>query len=142
MALLFAVGSLGAEIGGQSRQDSSALGRAEDLRRMTAHGLVLADYAATQPYVIETLLLHVKALLFRLHDTTRRIWQLQGLVMRLCWLGGYHRDLGNNPAISPFDTEMRRRVWMLACEYDILTSHQVGMASLINRNMCDTVSKF
>lgn len=136
--MLFAVSGLGAEIGGQSRQDPSTTLRAEDLRRMTSHALVLADYAAPQPYVIETLLLHTKALLFKHHDTTRQIWQLYGLVMRLCLLAGYHRDLGNNPAMPPFDTEMRRRVWMLACEYDILTSHQMGMASLLNRNMCDT----
>ena len=81
----------------------------------------------------------VKSMLLSHHDTTRRIWVLlQGLVMRLCFQAGYHRDPGNNTAISSFDCEMRRRVWMFACEYDVLTSYQLGMTSLINHSTYDT----
>ena len=137
LALLFAVSGLGAEVSCQSLEDISNSIRAEDLRRMTAHALVLADYTATQPFVIEALMLQVKSLLLKHHDTTRQIYILHGQVMRLCWLGGYHRDPNNSPAIKPLDAEMRKRVWMLACEYDILTCHQVGMTSLINRSLVD-----
>ena len=138
LALLFAVAAAGAVVSGQARQDAATLGRGEDLRRLTTHALVHADYTASQPYVIEAIILHEKSLLLSQHDTTRRIWQLHGQIMRLCFQAGYHRDPGSNSAISAFDCEMRRRVWMFACEYDILTSYQVGMTSLINRSMCDT----
>ena len=139
LALLLSVSGVGAEISSQTLNDPVLAMRAENLRRLTAHALVLADYVSAQPFMIEAMILQVKGLLFQHHDTTRAIWQLHGQVMRLCWLGGYHRDPGNNPAISPFDCEMRRRVWMIALEYDILTCQQIGMTSLIDPNMLDTV---
>lgn len=138
LALLFAVSSVGAEASCQTINDPAVAARAEDLRRLAAHALVLADYTSPQPFIIETLMYYVKSLLLKYHDTTRAIWQLHGQVMRLLWLSGYHRDPGNNTEISPFQCEMRRRVWMVACEYDILTSQQIGMTSLLSQKMVDT----
>lgn len=138
LALLFAVSSVGAEASSQTTNDPVGAARAEDLRRLAAHALVLADYTSPQPFILETLMYYVKSLLFKYHDTTRAIWQLHGQVMRLLWLSGYHRDPGNNSAISSFDCEMRRRVWMVASEYDVLTCQQIGMTSLLNPSMVDT----
>ena len=125
---------------GQARNDAASLVRAEDLRRLTAHALVLAEWTLPQPYVIETIILHVKSLLLKYHDTTHEIFQLHGQAMRVCLQAGYHRDPESNPAISPFACEMRRRVWMFACEYDVLTSYQLGMCSMLNWSLFDTKS--
>lgn len=138
LALLLAVGSLGAEVSGQPRNDQNDIRRAEDLRRLTAHTVVLADWTKAQRYIIETLLLHVKSLLLKHHDTTRPIWFLHGQVMRLCMQAGYHRDAAHNSSVSDLVCEMRRRVWMFACEYDLLCSYQLGMCSLIDWDISDT----
>ena len=139
LALLFAICGLGAEISGQLRRDTGSLLKAEDFRRLAAHVLLLSDYMSRpQPFVIETLLLQVKSHLLRHHDTTPPAWHLLGQAMRMMFLAGYHCDPGANTAISSFDCEMRRRVWMFAYEYDVLCSYQLGMVSFLNRGMCDT----
>ncbi|SPJ79183.1 uncharacterized protein FTOL_07574 [Fusarium torulosum] len=51
---------------------------------------------------------------------------------------GYHRDADNYPRISPFHGEMRRRVWAVIQQLDILTSCQLGLPSLIQESQCDT----
>ena len=91
-----------------------------------------------QPYVIEAIQIQVKSLLIKHHDCTPAAWHLHGQAMRMMFLAGYHRDPGGNPAISPFECEMRRRVWMFAYEYDISVSYQVGMVVFTNRSMCNT----
>ena len=58
--------------------------------------------------------------------------------MRLCLQAGYHRDPGNNAAISAFESEMRRRVWMFAIEYDATTAYQLGITRISNDKICDT----
>ena len=140
LACLFAVASLGAQITGQEQRDSSALVQAEELRRLTAHAIVLADYAKPQPYMLETLLLYIKCLLLKSHDTTDKIWLMLGLVTRLATRAGYHRDPRNNPAITPYEAQMRRRVWMFVCEYDVGMCYQLGLVSVINQQKYDTQS--
>ncbi len=110
LALLLSVGSTGAEILAQTCQDRLAAIEAEDLRRLTAHALVLAEWSKPRSFVIEAMLFLVKSSLFKDHDVTTSVWHLQGMIMRCCWNAGYHRDPSHNPKISAFDREMRRRV--------------------------------
>ncbi|KAJ5908000.1 hypothetical protein N7495_000682 [Penicillium taxi] len=51
---------------------------------------------------------------------------------------GYHRDPSNYPNISIFAGEMRRRVWGVIIQLDILVSLQVGLPRLINESGSDT----
>ena len=138
LSLLLAVGCVGAQVSGQSRRDAATLALAEELRRLTAHALVLAKSTRRQPHTIEALMLYEKSLLFKDHDTLVEMWHVHGQIMRLCHHAGYHRDPENNPAISPFNREMRRRIWMVAVEYDVLCGYQLGVASLITKSICDT----
>lgn len=138
LALLYAIGSLGAEVSGESRKDPALLARAEDMRRLTVHALVLANYAALPPYAVETLLLHIKCCLLKHIDVTREIYLRLGLLTRLCTLAGYHRDPSKHAEISPFQAEMRRRLWWFVSKYDILMCYQLGQLSVINQLMVDT----
>ncbi|KPM41953.1 hypothetical protein AK830_g4611 [Neonectria ditissima] len=46
----------------------------------------------------------------RVHNSGRGIWTLNGLVIRAAESIGLHRD-GTKLALSPFESEMRRRLW-------------------------------
>lgn len=65
----------------------------------------------------------------RRHDDTRFVWSLTGLALRIAQSLGLHRD-GSKFGLSPFDTEMRRRLWWvsklnlisLSCSYALKTT--------------------
>jgi hypothetical protein len=61
----------------------------------------------------------------RRHDDTRFVWTLSGLAIRLAQSLGIHRD-GSNFGISPFETEMRRRLWWHICILDVRSSEDHG----------------
>jgi len=138
IGLMLAIAGVGAEVVGQASQDQAILVQAEDLRRLTTHALVLADYTLLQPYVIETFMIHIKSLLLKHHDVTSETYLLLGIASRLCTQSGYHRDAAQNLAINSFQAEMRRRVWLFICEYDVLICYQRGMFSIIEKIPKDT----
>ncbi|KAK3679311.1 hypothetical protein LTR78_000872 [Recurvomyces mirabilis] len=138
LALLLAIASVGAEMSNQATDDPVMQSMAEDLRRMTAHALLIADYVRPQAHAIEALLLHIKSLLLKNNDVTSETYILLGCVTRLCTQGGYHRDPRHNPEISPVQAEMRRRVWGAICAYDIKMCYQLGLVSVINCTTHDT----
>ena len=61
----------------------------------------------------------------RSHDDTRFVWTLTGLAIRLAQALGLHRD-GTKFGISPFNTEMRRRLWWQICILDVRASEDHG----------------
>ncbi|KAI9742890.1 MAG: hypothetical protein M1818_003619 [Claussenomyces sp. TS43310] len=61
----------------------------------------------------------------RRHDDGRSIWSLVGLAIRLAQALGLHRD-GAILGLSPFDTEMRRRLWWQICALDTRASEDYG----------------
>ncbi|KAI7356347.1 hypothetical protein KC343_g5350 [Hortaea werneckii] len=138
LALIFSMACLGAEVSADPTGDPSLASQAEDMRRLTAHSLVLAQYALLPPYIIETLLLHIKGLLLKENDITYKTYTLLGLATRLSTLGGYHRDPSHNQAISPLQAQMRRRVWWMIASYDIIMCYQLGQLSVNNQLMKDT----
>ena len=50
----------------------------------------------------------------------------------------FHRDPKNYPGITPFQCEMRRRVWTYVRQADLLFSFQIGLPSMIRLGDCDT----
>lgn len=61
----------------------------------------------------------------RRHDDTRFVWALTGLAIRIAQSLGLHRD-GTKFGLSPFDTEMRRRLWWQVCILDVRASEDHG----------------
>jgi hypothetical protein len=55
----------------------------------------------------------------RRHDDTRFVWSLTGLALRIAQSLGLHRD-GTKFGLSPFDTEMRRRLWWVRNRFSFL----------------------
>ncbi|KAK4922067.1 hypothetical protein LTR66_016629 [Elasticomyces elasticus] len=63
---------------------------------------------------------------------------MTGVIVRLAMRSGYHRDSKMFPNITPFQGEMRRRVWTLVRHADLLFSFQVGLPSMVRYSDSDT----
>ncbi|PLB53696.1 hypothetical protein P170DRAFT_2424 [Aspergillus steynii IBT 23096] len=64
---------------------------------------------------LQALAIYVTCL--RVHETARSTWVLNGLTIRLAQSIGLHRD-GAHLQLSPFDAEMRLRLWWHLCVLD------------------------
>ncbi|PNS18573.1 hypothetical protein CAC42_5112 [Sphaceloma murrayae] len=90
-------------------------------RRLTAQSIVLADSEYG-----------------RSRDTESGIMILLSMTIRLAMRMGYHRDAGPHPNIPPFHAEMRRRVWMMLRQADLLFSFQAGLPPVSRSDCIDT----
>ncbi|EXL42175.1 hypothetical protein FOCG_15525 [Fusarium oxysporum f. sp. radicis-lycopersici 26381] len=117
----------------------SPLEVAESFQQRCTDCLILSKYStAPGKYTLETLLFNIHGEFVRRRDAHLGVWILTGIAIRLAMRMGYHRDPDNYPRISPFHGEMRRRVWGVLQQLDILTSCQLGLPSLIQESQCDT----
>ncbi len=78
-------------------------------RFATEQALARANFLNTSSLmVLQALVLFL--ICVRSQDDTRTVWSLSGLATRLAQALGVHRD-GTNFGLTPFETEMRRRLW-------------------------------
>lgn len=111
---------------------------AQVYREKVAQCLHLGKYSKGTPYSIEALLLYLHIELLRGEDTHIEPWMMLGVIVRLAYRLGYHRDPSHFPNISPFDGEMRRRLWSLLVRLDIQISGQVGLPRMAREDQGDT----
>ena len=76
---------------------------------------------------------------FRRQENSAQVWLLTGDTVRLAMRMGYHRDPAGFPRFSPFECEMRRRVWETVVQTDLLFSFQLGLPTIVRRNEYDTL---
>ena len=109
-----------------------------EFRRLTAQALQLADITQPIAQILETLILHVQAEYGRSRDAEAGVLLLVSLCVRLAMRMGYHRDPGPHPAITPFQGELRRRVWTFVRVCDLLMSFQFGLPAMVRADHTDT----
>ncbi|RYP65658.1 hypothetical protein DL771_008210 [Monosporascus sp. 5C6A] len=112
--------------------------RVETFRQKSVQCLVLGNYAKGGPYVLETLMLYIAVELFLRNDAEIGVWILLGTIVQLAMHMGYHRDPKHFKGISPFASEMRKRVWATIVELDLGISVQMGLPRLIKQWQTDT----
>ncbi|OJI99824.1 hypothetical protein ASPVEDRAFT_39183 [Aspergillus versicolor CBS 583.65] len=76
-------------------------------------------------------------LCLRCNGDSRVAWAETAIVVRVAQKQGLHRD-GQSLGLSPFDTEMRRRLWWHLCILDMLCSEDQGTETQIMPAMFDT----
>ncbi|CAO1606326.1 hypothetical protein XANCAGTX0491_009825 [Xanthoria calcicola] len=111
---------------------------ANKYRSITAQCLMRADILKPVSHTIEALVLHLQGEYARNRDAEVGVWVLVGIIVRLAMRMGYHRDSKLFPGISPFQGEMRRRLWTFVRQADLLFSFQLGLPSMIRLGDCDT----
>ncbi|KAK5987150.1 Fusarisetin A cluster transcription factor fsa6-like protein [Cladobotryum mycophilum] len=103
-----------------------------------AQCLVAGQYLRAKPYSVEALLMHAHARNVQKQDSDSTLWALYGLCVRLAQRRGYHRDAAKiSSKMSPFEAEMRRRVWYQVQSTDLLFSFQNGMPPVVTQEACD-----
>ncbi|EED16792.1 conserved hypothetical protein [Talaromyces stipitatus ATCC 10500] len=143
IGLLFSVMSMSAYL---QQQDNEALGATsvesndmlETYRALTIYCLVAGDYLRPSRYTIETLTLHFALEQNVSVDTYVGNWILMGVVIRIAFRTGLHRDPSHWPNIRPLQAELRRRTWMALYQMDFFTSIQLGLPRIIKDTQCDT----
>ncbi|KAB5580338.1 fungal-specific transcription factor domain-containing protein [Coniochaeta sp. 2T2.1] len=142
--LLFSILSLSASMhelsGPRNDPEKDMIPSAKLLSACTEQCLVLGKYATAREYSLEVLLIHMQSCYLRSKDSDLNMWFLMGIIIRLAFRLGYHRDpskLTTSPKPSPFEGEMRRRVWATIFQIDTLMSFQIGLPSMIPAEYCD-----
>ena len=115
-----------------------SLAMAANYRGLTGQCLLLADFTKPVNNILETMVLHLHCEYARNRDAEVGVWVLVGMIVRLAMRMGYHRDPKFYHDITPFQGEIRRRVWTFVRQSDLLFSFQIGLPSMIRTGDCDT----
>ncbi|MCJ1449008.1 MAG: hypothetical protein MMC23_009527, partial [Stictis urceolatum] len=114
------------------------LSLAANYRSLTQQCLLLADYSKPSSAILETMVLHLHGEYSKNGEAELGIWVLVGMIVRLAMRMGLHRDSKHYSNITPFQGEMRRRIWTFVRQADLLFSFQMGLPSMIRSDDCDT----
>lgn len=102
--------------------------------------LVKGKYHRPQRYVLEALTLYAHCINMQSLDPSREVGAIFGMIVRMAYEMGYHRDPDSLGSVSVFEGEMRRRFWALCKQVDFMVSFQLGLPSNICLENCDTRS--
>ncbi|RFU25920.1 hypothetical protein B7463_g10414, partial [Scytalidium lignicola] len=107
------------------------------LRTRTIECISSTHPSRPTPHLLETLLLHIEAEFISSPDSRVDTWMLTSTAVRVALHNGLHRDPSLHKGISPFEAEMRRRLWLGIKQCDIMMSFQVGLPAMIPRRQAD-----
>jgi hypothetical protein len=117
---------------GSTKADAIAKYRmAVELALANADFLRVNDITLLQAFVLFLLLL-------RRHDSPRYVWMLTGLAIRMGQALGLHRDGAKIGNLTPYEVEVRRRVWWALCVLDVRASEDLGTELTIAEGTFDT----
>ncbi|KAJ5726314.1 uncharacterized protein N7483_007671 [Penicillium malachiteum] len=101
------------------------------------HALANADFLNT-PDLALVQSLAIFLLLARRHDSPRYVWMMTGIAIRMAIALGLQRDGSHFGYLTPFEIEMRRRVWWSLIALDVRTSEDQGSDFTIILGSFDT----
>ncbi|KAK0651866.1 fungal-specific transcription factor domain-containing protein [Cercophora newfieldiana] len=101
-------------------------------RAAAGWALVAAKYTSPSHPKMQAYLLYVVAEFVTNRASSANCYVLSSVGMRLMLQMGLHRDPDKLPNISPFEGEMRRRMWHLATQIELLVSFHMGLPSMLN----------
>lgn len=112
----------------------------ERLLSSAAQCLIIGNYGRPQEYVLEALILFAQTKYVATLDPSREVALLLPIVFRFAYELGYHRDPDLFPHIPVFEKEMRRRVWAICRQIDLLQAFQLGLPTYIPSDSFDTMT--
>lgn len=96
-----------------------------------------ADFMSN-PDIVLVQALTIFVFLARSHDSPRFVWMMTGLVIRMAHAIGLQRDGSHFAHLTPFEAEMRRKVWWAVCMLDTRASEDQGTDYTITVGTYDT----
>lgn len=107
-------------------------------RARAAQCLTLGDYTKPGLYKVQAMYIHYGSEFLRQHEAMLGASTLLCITIRLAMHMGMHRDPRHYPGMTPYEGEMRRRMWSVLVEVDLLISFQFGLPSNIIPGSYDT----
>lgn len=101
------------------------------------HALAKADFLNV-PDIVLVQAFVIFLCLVRRHDSPRFVWMMTGLVIRMAQYLGLQRDGTHFEHLTPFEIEMRRKVWWAVHMLDVRASEDQGTDLTIASGSFDT----
>ncbi|RFU27134.1 hypothetical protein B7463_g9207, partial [Scytalidium lignicola] len=142
LGLLFAILHL-AEISYRDQNDAAVLESIstyklnDEYKRSIVRCLVSSDYTNPVMYTVDTIVLYVTSEWMTTPDANLETSMVLGLAIRLAMRMGIHRDSKWQPQITPWQGEMRRRLWAVLQGTDIQYSFHLSIPPNIRPSDCD-----
>ncbi|KAL1881143.1 hypothetical protein VTK73DRAFT_4590 [Phialemonium thermophilum] len=145
LALLFIISALGTYFSSFLSPDeadnspgASTMERFYHYRSLAASALVSAKFASPGPMTMLPMLLYLESEFIISRASQMNCYLMSAVCMRLMLKMGLHRDPSNLPNISPFDGEMRRRMWNLGVQIELMVAFHLGLPSMVHGIESDT----
>lgn len=127
ISILFSIMAVGTIVSKSGVQESSLY------INLSTRYLVSGQYHKAAEFSVEALALHLHARSFNKDNPDLDLSQLHALTVRLAQQKFYHCDMNQFlQLVTPFEAEMRRRVWFFIQYHDVLTSLEYGLPPLIH----------
>ncbi|KAK0727272.1 fungal-specific transcription factor domain-containing protein, partial [Lasiosphaeria miniovina] len=118
--------------------DLPAMGRFKRYRAAAGWALVTGKYTSPATTTLAPFLLYVEAEFLTNRASQMNCYLLTAVCIRMMLRMGLHRDPSKLAHIPPFDGEMRRRLWHLATQFELMVSFHLGLPSMIPSIESDT----
>ncbi|KAJ4321657.1 hypothetical protein N0V84_005211 [Fusarium piperis] len=114
------------------------LDRIRHYKACAGWALVWGKYTQPTPATLPAFLLYVESQFLLNRAAQMNCYVLSGVCVRLMLKMGLHRDPSKLANITPFEGEMRRRMWNMAIQVELLVSFHMGLPSLLQGIETDT----
>ncbi|KAI1415233.1 hypothetical protein F5Y13DRAFT_178255 [Hypoxylon sp. FL1857] len=115
-----------------------AMDRFKQFRGAAGWALIWGKYSQPGPYTLQAFLLYVEGDFMSNRENRMNCYLLSSVLIRLMLKMGLHRDPSKLRNITPYDGEMRRRMWNLAMQVDLLVAFNLGLPSMAQGIESDT----
>ncbi|KAI1776352.1 hypothetical protein F4818DRAFT_378324 [Hypoxylon cercidicola] len=115
-----------------------AIDRFRQFRGAAGWALIWGKYSQPGPHTLPAFLLYVEGEFISNRENRMNCYLLSSIMIRLMLKMGLHRDPSKLPNITPYEGEMRRRMWNLAIQLDLLVAFNLGLPSMMNGIESDT----
>ncbi|KAI1117292.1 hypothetical protein F5Y14DRAFT_377490 [Nemania sp. NC0429] len=116
----------------------SPMDRFRQYRDACGWALLWGNYAQPGPFTLHAMILYTEAEFLANRNSQMNCYLLCSTLIRLMLKMGLHRDPDNLPRITPYQGEMRRRIWNLAVQLDLLVAFHLGLPCMIHGIESDT----
>lgn len=127
--------------GGQNKDDPSldifAYQPNDEYRKCIIRCLISSNYTNPTFYTVETIVLYVTAEWITNPNASMETYVILGIAVRLAMRMGIHRDSKWQPQITPWQGEMRRRIWAILRSTDIGYSFHLSIPANARSFDCD-----
>ncbi|KAI1429546.1 hypothetical protein F5Y12DRAFT_710033 [Xylaria sp. FL1777] len=115
-----------------------AMDRFRQYRGACGCALIWGKYSDPGPFTLQAMVLYTEGDFLVNRVSQLNCYLLCSTLIRLMLKMGLHRDPSKLPLITPYQGEMRRRMWNLAIQIDLLVSFHLGLPCMIHGIESDT----